>query len=436
MDYEPFDSSGTDDDLPPTHQNRIPRGARPAGNGRSAVGSVPYPRMYGETDMEAQIHQLEQEAYSSVLRAFKAQADAITWEKESLITELRRELRLSNEEHRELLGRVNADDVIRRIREWRQAGGHQPGLLSTGQAVHDSISSPTISASRKKKKLMQSLPSQSYGGPSSTFHPQTAAAPHLPSSSTAKRGPVSGSKGKKNKSGQLLPGVSSMKQYPSSGPGGRNQMTSRVSSGAVMGEPAEGATYDQLIGRRVRTRWPDDNNFYEAVITDYNQAEGRHALVYDMGTPNETWEWVNLAEISPQDIQWVGEDPGINHRGAYGGSSHGMNRSIGRDGVPGAGRGRGGAKGQSRKHVLPSQNGIGKKGPDDIQLLNTDTLIKEVERIFSANHPDLVEIEKAKKVLKDHEQALVDAIARIADLSDGESEGGRHFSHAQSMDRE
>jgi hypothetical protein len=40
-------------------------------------------------------------------------------EKESLITELRKELRLSNEEHRELLGRVNADDVIRRIRSDR-----------------------------------------------------------------------------------------------------------------------------------------------------------------------------------------------------------------------------------------------------------------------------------------------------------------------------
>lgn len=37
-------------------------------------------------------------------------------EKESVITELRKELSLSNEEHRELLGRVNADDTIRRIR--------------------------------------------------------------------------------------------------------------------------------------------------------------------------------------------------------------------------------------------------------------------------------------------------------------------------------
>lgn len=37
-------------------------------------------------------------------------------EKESLLTELRKELRLSNEEHRELLGRVNADDILQRIR--------------------------------------------------------------------------------------------------------------------------------------------------------------------------------------------------------------------------------------------------------------------------------------------------------------------------------
>ncbi|KAM3382371.1 hypothetical protein P3S68_007945 [Capsicum galapagoense] len=81
MDYEPYDSSGTDDDLSPSQQNRISRGSGYiTGNGRSAVtGFVPYQRMYGETDMEAQIHQPEQEAYISVLRAFKAQADAITW---------------------------------------------------------------------------------------------------------------------------------------------------------------------------------------------------------------------------------------------------------------------------------------------------------------------------------------------------------------------
>ncbi|QCE05212.1 EMSY N-terminal [Vigna unguiculata] len=69
--------------------------------------------------MEAQIHQLEQEAYSAVLRAFKAQSDTLTWEKEDLITELRKELRVSDDEHRELLTRVNSDEIIHCIREWR-----------------------------------------------------------------------------------------------------------------------------------------------------------------------------------------------------------------------------------------------------------------------------------------------------------------------------
>lgn len=79
-----------------------------------------------------------------------------------------------------------------------------------------------------------------------------------------------------------------------------------------------------------------------------------------------------------------------------------------------------------------------------------------MERVFGANHPDPVEIEKAKRVLKvgkatmssfctlffsfsffftkancinnllfftiqEQEQALIDAISRLADISDGES---------------
>ncbi|KAF5201835.1 hypothetical protein FRX31_008578, partial [Thalictrum thalictroides] len=54
----------TDDDLPPSHQNRITREEGSlAENGRSGVVvSVPYPRMHN--DMETQIHLLQQEAYN------------------------------------------------------------------------------------------------------------------------------------------------------------------------------------------------------------------------------------------------------------------------------------------------------------------------------------------------------------------------------------
>jgi len=63
-----------------------------------------------------------------------------------------------------------------------------------------------------------------------------------------------------------LPGSSSKSlQYPLTGPSGRGQ--------AAATEPAEAVPYDNLIGRKVMTRWPEDNNFYEAVITDYNPTE-------------------------------------------------------------------------------------------------------------------------------------------------------------------
>lgn len=68
---------GTDDDLSSSDQNRVVRSSSVTGNEKSSVGSVTHFNLH--FDMEAQIHQLEQEAYSAVLRAFKAQSDALTW---------------------------------------------------------------------------------------------------------------------------------------------------------------------------------------------------------------------------------------------------------------------------------------------------------------------------------------------------------------------
>ncbi|XP_050223004.1 protein EMSY-LIKE 3 isoform X2 [Mercurialis annua] len=417
MDYELSDSSGTDDDLPPPHRNRFQSGVRPVGNGRPAVlGSALIPRLHN--DMETQIHNIEQEAYTSVLRAFIAQSDALTWEKESLITELRKELRVSDEEHREHLSRVNTDDTIRRIREWRKTNGLPPSMPSTAQPA------PTVSASRKKQKTLQSVASQSMGAPS-------PALPSMePSSSTLRRGPAPGPRSKKPKSSM---------QYSSAGLTGRDQAVNRNSSGPfAANEPAETATNDPLVGKTIWTRWPEDNNFYQAFIYKYEPHVGRHVLIYDKGTPDETWESVDLKEISPEDIRWGEEDPGIPHRGGRPGPGRGNKKVMARGGgFNGAGRGRGNTKGQSRKDIPLAQNGIGKRVLGDIEILHTDTLIKEVEKLFGANHPDPMEIEKAKKVLKEHERALIDAIARLEDASDGESDEKRDlFSQEQSMERD
>lgn len=81
---------------------------------------------------------------------------------------------------------------------------------------------------------------------------------------------------------------------------------------------------EELVGKKVLTRWPDDNHFYEAVISRYNasdvsyvfldmfsvlsksrfllimlcSSQGRHELVYGIHTPQESFEWVNLMEVS------------------------------------------------------------------------------------------------------------------------------------------
>nr|XP_043637905.1 protein EMSY-LIKE 3 isoform X2 [Erigeron canadensis] len=393
MEFGVSDSSGTDDDLPPSHQNKFRGGAPGTGNGRTmAVGNAPFPRI--QNDMATQIHLIEQEAYSAVLRAFKAQSDAITWEMESLITDLRKELRVSDEEHRKLLAMVNNDDIIKRIREWRKTNGLQPGM----------INSPTVSASHKKQKTAQAGPSVSLGPPPPALH--------LPSPSSMNRGSGSGFRGKKPQS------------YASASFNGRDLTPKQSFGGAFSANGLDvDNTSDPIIGRKVWTRWPEDNNFYEAVIKEFNPVEGRHALVYDAGTPNEAWEWVNFREISPNDIRWKWEDVGISHRGGRSGSGRGIKNSSTRGGVTGgSGRGRGIAKGQSKKDAPPSQNGLAKRPLNNIEILHTDTLIKEIDKVFSSSNADPTDIEKARKVLKEHEQALVDAIAKLEGVSDGESD--------------
>lgn len=84
-----------------------------------------------------------------------------------------------------------------------------------------------------------------------------------------------------------------------------------------------------------------------------------------------------MLQISPDDIRWDGEDPGISYRGGHG--FHGTKKSFSHGApAPGLGRGRGSVKGLYRKESLPSQNGIAKKLSDDIELLNTEALVKEV----------------------------------------------------------
>ncbi|KAF7819243.1 protein EMSY-LIKE 4 isoform X2 [Senna tora] len=75
-------------------------------------------------DLEHHIHCLEIEAYSSVLKAFIAQSDLLTWGKEELMTDLRKELNVTDIEHGEILIAVHLDESVKRIREQRLLASH------------------------------------------------------------------------------------------------------------------------------------------------------------------------------------------------------------------------------------------------------------------------------------------------------------------------
>ncbi|KAF7059509.1 hypothetical protein CFC21_066404 [Triticum aestivum] len=367
MGYRPYDSSGTDDDLP-SSQNRGLRGRSFSGNGRASAGPFPYARPHN--DLESQVHLVEQEAYTGVLRAFKVQSDALSWEKESLISELRKELRVSDEEHRELLNKVNEDGAIRGMRELRQGGGTPSGLHRGSRVLHDGEPGPTA----KRQRPSHLMPSHSSGLQSPVMSSHS-----VPSSS--KWGPSSASRGKRAKSTTPL-------ALPSMDP-------------------------TSLISRKVFTRWPDDNNFYEATITRYNPATGEHALVYDMGKTTESWESVRLCDMRPEDIRWERDDQGISNRDGWGPSGPLLNRNQSNNG-----RGRLSQNEHPNKYG-PPQNGIN-RNIGEIDVPNTQSVVIEVERVLS--NPSMHEIEKAKKLLTDQEQSLLDAIASLDDASDSESE--------------
>ncbi|XVF42633.1 hypothetical protein PTKIN_Ptkin01aG0380000 [Pterospermum kingtungense] len=99
---------------------------------------------------------LEKEAYGSVLRAFIAQSDLLSWEKEDLITKLRKELNVSDTEHGELLSKINSDQSIKMIRGWQKGPPFVQGSI-VGK-LKDFESSPNLMdhALSNKRKMCHS----------------------------------------------------------------------------------------------------------------------------------------------------------------------------------------------------------------------------------------------------------------------------------------
>ncbi|XP_026664820.1 protein EMSY-LIKE 3-like isoform X2 [Phoenix dactylifera] len=166
MEYLKNDSSGTDDDLPNHSIIWNSRGVLYSGVMRISSGPVSHGACL--INMEFQIHCMETEAYGAILRVFIAQSDVLSWGKEGLMSELRKELRVSDVEHREILGKINSDASIKSIRELRKTIDAQATTVNPPNFDPNSISHisrkklkpghMTVSSSQKYSPHAQPLP--------------------------------------------------------------------------------------------------------------------------------------------------------------------------------------------------------------------------------------------------------------------------------------
>ncbi|KAL1351372.1 hypothetical protein HN51_015289 [Arachis hypogaea] len=235
--------SHTDENVPPLNQN-----STIASNGRSApVAPLPHQKLQG--NMDTLIHQIEKEAYSHVLLAFKCQSDVLTWEKADLMVELRKELRVSDDEHTQLLTQVNTNSTIHQIREWRKTSCYKPA-----QHVHDDSLHSTISSSPKKHN------SSSQPGSYSLKNVQ-----HRPAASSA--------------GGRIIINGSSYSVVPPKKP-----------------------IREEAIAGKAR------NEIHEAGIAINKAPMGKNGLYYDSGEANEMEEWVNLNKMRAEDTEWENEE--------------------------------------------------------------------------------------------------------------------------------
>lgn len=442
MVYNQSDSDGTDDDdLPPQRVQTVRKG-RPSGNGKTSVY------------IDQLIHQLELDAYTALLRAFSAQSEAITWTKEGLMSDMRKELRVADEQHREILGKVGQDAILKRIRNYRQTGeDHGMPDLS-----HDPSPSPAVSNSRKKQKLGHAAQPLPPPLPSALKPAPPLSAP-LPS--PALSGPAF-LRGKKSRS----KGVAIAPIVPTRGapPAGATGITpGRGGAGSGRGAPwsnhkgagpSTDTRVDPWIGRRVMTRWPEDGTFYEAVVADYNKEDMMYMLAYGYGTKEETWEWVDLKALPKEDVRWLdgppvildGKLPTVVPAPAGRGLGRGMKR--GRGGFGGAvGRPKGSGNPRGRPAFshdkaaaaaaavpvstpqprpwraagsgeAPDRNGTDKKvaRPQEIQVPDVSAYWKEADEL--EHEEDLEKLESARRMAKEHEEMLQKALVQVGESSD------------------
>lgn len=211
------------------------------------------------------------QAYTAVLRALAA--SPMDWNKEKLLTELRRELHIEQESHYEVLNQVMDDPYLRTIRSIVKQG------TETSRGAHDNTPQGVQRASMRPGA-----------------RPRPSAGPEGLGTGTPRAAPGSPGTAGKSKLGKRL---------------------KRGTGGVAEEDIPRGK---EMLGRKVWRNWPLPEGWVQGIITDYKHSTGEHIITYDKGTNKEQYEYFNfslgdreeysLSDQAPYEAQPAPAGPG------------------------------------------------------------------------------------------------------------------------------
>jgi len=200
----------------------------------------------GMESVEETIRDMEMEAYKSVLRVLSL--SELSWSRDDLLGRLRKELNIDPSEHDNIKMQLMQDQSIARLRE--------------------AIANPSAHQPPAKKQRV-----------STGYNEMPARAKSMPLPAPKRQPP---------------PKAATIKKPTSSKPM------------AKPGAPA--VVVNEHVGKQVRRLWEGDG-WYTAMISDYRVDSDEHCIVYDINTPEESYEWVRLADLKRSEFQWLSDKP-------------------------------------------------------------------------------------------------------------------------------
>ncbi|GMH33243.1 hypothetical protein BSKO_01077 [Bryopsis sp. KO-2023] len=250
------------------------------------------------------LEEYQHDAYMHVLRAFQVQKSN-DWSRQKLLINLRKTLKISNEQHLSTLNNVVNDSELKEL-----STGHFTSKEQVSEPPADVSVRPQGPSGNGQSHPQTPEPSRD------TMHEkrQPKASPH-PSKKSQDR-----SRGKSrqahssdgrtvntNPSGLNAKGggaVPSKKKIhnassPSEGPAPNSTTSTLTPSMRPPNTHSIGPnSVNAFVGRRAESFWAEsDPPWVKAVITDYSVETRKHCLTYDYNTHDETFEWVDLDSL-------------------------------------------------------------------------------------------------------------------------------------------